>query len=61
MNKCVKCPTCNKEVEWTKVSTFRPFCSDRCRLIDLGDWASEKHAIPTEEQPYFIEDESNNF
>ena len=48
MNKIVKCPTCKKQVEWTEASTFRPFCSDRCRLIDLGEWASEKHAIPEE-------------
>jgi endogenous inhibitor of DNA gyrase (YacG/DUF329 family) len=58
MTKIVKCPTCKKNVEWTEHSSFRPFCSERCRLIDLGDWASEKHAIPaepiptTEESPY---------
>lgn len=51
MNKIVKCPTCKKQVEWTEQSTFRPFCSKRCRLIDLGEWASEKHAIPTEPIP----------
>jgi len=51
MNKTVKCPTCQKQVEWSKSSTFRPFCSDRCRLIDLGEWASEKHAIPAEPIP----------
>ncbi|BCV38311.1 MULTISPECIES: DNA gyrase inhibitor YacG [Shewanella] len=42
----VKCPTCQKEVEWSPESKFKPFCSERCKLIDLGDWASEKHAIP---------------
>ncbi|MCE9789091.1 DNA gyrase inhibitor YacG [Shewanella chilikensis] len=42
----VKCPTCQKEVEWVPESKFKPFCSERCKLIDLGDWASEKHAIP---------------
>ncbi|MFK5914794.1 MAG: DNA gyrase inhibitor YacG [Woeseiaceae bacterium] len=51
MNKTVKCPTCQKQVEWISSSTFRPFCSDRCRLIDLGEWASEKHAIPDEPIP----------
>jgi hypothetical protein len=51
MNKTVKCPTCQKQVEWSKSSTFRPFCSDRCRLIDLGEWASEKHAIAAEPIP----------
>jgi endogenous inhibitor of DNA gyrase (YacG/DUF329 family) len=43
----VNCPTCKKEIEWSEVPT-RPFCSDRCRLIDLGDWASEKYAVPDE-------------
>jgi uncharacterized protein len=41
----VKCPTCRRELDWS-VSEFRPFCSDRCRLIDLGAWLAEKHAIP---------------
>jgi len=44
----VNCPTCSKEIAWEK-SPFRPFCSERCRLIDLGGWASEKYKIPTEE------------
>jgi endogenous inhibitor of DNA gyrase (YacG/DUF329 family) len=33
-------------VEWSAASPTRPFCSDRCKLIDLGAWASEEHAIP---------------
>jgi endogenous inhibitor of DNA gyrase (YacG/DUF329 family) len=41
----VKCPTCRREIEWSS-SQFRPFCSERCRLIDLGAWLAEKHAIP---------------
>ncbi|WP_345845158.1 DNA gyrase inhibitor YacG [Shewanella algae] len=49
----VKCPTCQKEVEWALESKFKPFCSERCKLIDLGDWASEKHAIPV--KPEFDE------
>lgn len=51
MSKTVKCPTCQKQVEWSELSTFRPFCSDRCRLIDLGAWASEKHVIADESIP----------
>lgn len=51
MIKIVNCPTCNKQVEWLKSSNYRPFCSDRCRLIDLGEWASDKHAIPGESIP----------
>ena len=47
--KKVKCPTCQKEIEWDKKNVFRPFCSERCRLIDLGDWANETHRIPSNE------------
>ena len=42
----VNCPTCQKEVEWGEQSPHRPFCSERCKLIDLGEWASGGHAIP---------------
>ncbi len=41
----VPCPTCGKPVAWTSASQWRPFCSERCRLIDLGDWLDEKHCI----------------
>jgi endogenous inhibitor of DNA gyrase (YacG/DUF329 family) len=41
----VACPQCQKEVIWQSESTSRPFCSERCRLIDLGDWAEENHKI----------------
>lgn len=42
----VNCPTCGAPVEWTAVSPSRPFCSERCKLIDLGAWAAEEHKIP---------------
>jgi uncharacterized protein len=45
----VNCPNCGKAVTWSPESPFRPFCSDRCRLIDLGAWFSEEHAIPGED------------
>lgn len=41
-----KCPTCGKPVEWKEESIWRPFCSERCKLIDLGDWIEENHRIP---------------
>jgi endogenous inhibitor of DNA gyrase (YacG/DUF329 family) len=47
----VPCPTCNRPVEWSESSRWRPFCSERCKLIDLGAWASERHAIPGEPLP----------
>ena len=42
----VRCPQCGKTVEWTPASAFRPFCSKRCKEIDLGAWASESYRIP---------------
>ncbi|WP_199610723.1 DNA gyrase inhibitor YacG [Flocculibacter collagenilyticus] len=43
----VSCPTCQKQVQWLSSSQFKPFCSNRCKLIDLGEWASEEHKIST--------------
>jgi uncharacterized protein len=48
MARMVKCPTCRRPVEWSEESVYRPFCSDRCRLIDLGAWFDEQHKIPDE-------------
>lgn len=42
----VNCPTCKNIVEWNANNPWRPFCSERCKLIDFGDWASERHSIP---------------
>jgi len=42
----VKCPNCDKDVVWSADAAFRPFCSERCKLIDLGEWAAENHRIP---------------
>ncbi|MGH8321862.1 MAG: DNA gyrase inhibitor YacG [Gammaproteobacteria bacterium] len=36
---------------WTVESEWKPFCSERCKLIDLGDWLLEKHAIPGDTHP----------
>ncbi|MEQ3695918.1 MAG: DNA gyrase inhibitor YacG [Pseudomonadales bacterium] len=44
----VDCPTCGIAHSYDTSSPYRPFCSDRCKLIDLGEWASEGHAIPGE-------------
>ena len=41
----VSCPTCDKEVIWNTQYSFRPFCSERCKLIDLGEWANEEKRI----------------
>ncbi|MEM6160384.1 DNA gyrase inhibitor YacG [Erwinia sp. P6884] len=44
----VNCPTCGKEVIWDELSPWRPFCSKRCQLIDLGEWAAEEKRIPSD-------------
>lgn len=51
----VKCPTCGKEVEY-QGNEFRPFCSERCRLIDFGAWADEEFSLPTENAELTEED-----
>lgn len=45
----VQCPNCKKNVVWSKDSPFRPFCSERCSLIDLGAWADGSYTIPASE------------
>jgi uncharacterized protein len=46
----VNCPHCRKAVHWAG-NPFRPFCSERCRLIDLGCWADEDYRIAGKEAP----------
>ena len=46
----VTCPTCGNEVEWNDKSKWRPFCSERCKLIDLGAWADEEYSIGSSER-----------
>ena len=45
-----KCPTCNRQVEWQD-NPFRPFCSERCQLLDLGKWVSEEYRVPGKAVP----------
>ena len=40
------CPKCGRNVVWETAKRYRPFCSERCRLIDLGAWANENYRIP---------------
>ena len=53
----VNCPQCDDIVEWNETSRFRPFCSERCKLQDLGQWATESYRIPDKEQK--IKEEKN--
>ena len=54
----VHCPTCAAPVEWTPASHYRPFCSERCKQIDLGAWAEEKYTIPAVNPPEDLDDEN---
>ena len=47
--RSVLCPTCGKGVEWSPGNPHRPFCSERCRTIDLGAWAAERYRVPVAE------------
>ena len=53
----MRCPTCNKAVEFAE-NPYRPFCSERCKTIDLGKWAGEIFRIP--KQVFEDEDESSD-
>lgn len=53
MNKSqrkVRCPQCGAESVWDTGNEWRPFCSERCKMIDLGAWASESYRVPVVEE-----------
>lgn len=51
----VKCPVCGRKTEYTG-NEFRPFCSERCKLLDFGAWADEEFSIPSETENLTDED-----
>jgi endogenous inhibitor of DNA gyrase (YacG/DUF329 family) len=55
--KNICCPSCGKKNTWQSDNDSKPFCSPRCKLIDLGDWADEQHKIPGD--PVHIDDADN--
>jgi len=59
MTRKIHCPTCGKLIVWDKNNPYRPFCSERCKLIDLGEWASETHRIPGENVNSDLSDDNN--
>jgi uncharacterized protein len=44
----VSCPTCQRQLEWSDQFPYRPFCSERCRMVDLGAWLAEERKVPGE-------------
>ncbi|TNG94819.1 DNA gyrase inhibitor YacG [Pasteurellaceae bacterium USgator11] len=55
----VACPICRKSVEWSENSPFRPFCSKRCQLIDLGEWANEEKTIASDTADFALDSSVN--
>jgi len=49
--RLVACPRCGKSVRWSEENRYRPFCSERCKMVDLGAWANEAYRIPVEDTP----------
>ena len=54
----VKCPRCGEPAKFSEENPFRPFCSERCKLIDLGAWAEGKYTIPVVDTSDVEEEES---
>jgi endogenous inhibitor of DNA gyrase (YacG/DUF329 family) len=50
MARQVRCPICAATLEWSEKSPFRPFCSERCKLTDLGAWASDAYRVAAQEE-----------
>ena len=50
MTQTFPCPRCGKPSTWTG-NESRPFCSERCKLIDLGAWANDEYRLPTQDAP----------
>jgi endogenous inhibitor of DNA gyrase (YacG/DUF329 family) len=55
-----RCPQCGKESPYTEENPYRPFCSDRCQLIDLGNWADSRYTLPDRESTPPTQDEDNS-
>jgi len=48
--KQVPCPRCGKPAVFSSENKWRPFCSERCKLVDLGDWAAERYRVPAQDE-----------
>jgi uncharacterized protein len=59
MSTKLQCPRCGTHTTW-QGNDFRPFCSERCKLIDLGAWASEAYKLPTQDAPQAEGDPDEN-
>jgi uncharacterized protein len=59
LSRKVPCPQCGLESVWDAGNRWRPFCSERCKIIDLGAWAAEAYRVPVQEaaDPLSLADE----
>lgn len=48
----IRCPQCGKEMLWDTRNRYRPFCSERCKLVDLGKWANEDYRVEQREPDF---------
>ncbi|HEV3469379.1 MAG TPA: DNA gyrase inhibitor YacG [Pyrinomonadaceae bacterium] len=55
----MKCPTCHQPTTYQN-NPFRPFCSERCKLIDFGAWVNEEYAVPSDEPAPSLEETDKN-
>lgn len=55
--RIARCPKCGASSRLNAANPFRPFCSERCKLLDLGAWFDGRHAIPAEPDPDALDDE----
>ncbi len=55
----MKCPTCRQPTSFQD-NPFRPFCSERCKLLDFGAWVNEEYAVPAEEPAPSLEEIEQN-
>jgi endogenous inhibitor of DNA gyrase (YacG/DUF329 family) len=56
----VKCPACGKDSTLDPQNKFRPFCSERCAILDLGSWADENYRVPVEQQNSPVNENTEN-
>ena len=56
MVRTVACPRCGTPVAWVPANRYRPFCSERCKLMDLGAWAKEEYRVPAPDEKPKLED-----
>jgi endogenous inhibitor of DNA gyrase (YacG/DUF329 family) len=56
----VRCPTCKRELVWSEEFPWRPFCSERCKMVDLGAWFAEERAIAGEPRDALDKDDEDS-